>query len=508
MPSAHWQPSRGQVVDAFSLSSLNPLHWLGSAANVAAGDVWKAAMTALWSAGLWVLGLAFKVIDAFSTPDVSASGPLARVLPYTFGLGAFVAALMAFTQIGVALYRRDGQSIARVLIGVVQFGAVWIGYVAIAATLVTATAGLTKGLLEALLHVDGFAGFTATTSWPDRIDDTVVATVLGLCTLFVIFPAAIGYLLIMLVREAALLILVCTSPIAAGGLLAEGTRAWFWKSLRWFIATLLISPMAALVLGIGVQISEGTIENPNPTSTTAQVGMAVTGCILLLIGATCPLILFRLLAFVDPGTSSGAAMRQSFAANGGLAGILGGASNSGGESAGSGAATKQASGGRSAGEASAGTQTASRFSSLLGGAGQITGAGMQIAGTVGSKATAIGSDVLGATGVGHQAPYFGPDGTGGQGFGSGQKAHGQGSGDSAGPGTEPSGNRRQGGASPSTGEGGGGQSESGQTIGGQPAIPSIPTPGSAASIGNPAAAGSSGASAAAGAAEVVPVVPL
>jgi hypothetical protein len=135
------QPPHGYRVEAFAVGDLNPLSWLGSAASAAIGDVWKAAMTALWSAGLWVLELAFKIIDAFTTPDLSASGPLATVLPYTFGIGAFVAALMAFVQIGVALYRRDGQSIARVLVGVAQFGAVWIGYIAVAATLVTATAG-------------------------------------------------------------------------------------------------------------------------------------------------------------------------------------------------------------------------------------------------------------------------------------------------------------------------------------------------------------------------------
>ncbi|HEY3713180.1 MAG TPA: type IV secretion system protein [Jatrophihabitantaceae bacterium] len=505
---AQGQAPHGQRVEAFSLSSLNPLHWLGSAASAAVGDVWKAAMTALWSAGLWVLGLAFKIIDAFTTPDLSASGPLATVLPYTFAIGAFVAAVMAFTQIGVALYRRDGQSIARVMVGVLQFGAVWIGYIAIAATLVTATSGLTKGLLEALLHVDAFSGFAGTTNWPDKIDDTVVATVLGLCTVFIIFPAAIGYVLIMLVREAALLILVCTSPIAAGGLLAEGTRSWFWKSMRWFIATLLIAPLAALVLGIGVQVSEGTIENPDPTSTTAQVGMAVTGAILILIGAICPLILFRLLAFVDPGTSSGAAMRQSFAANGGLAGMLGGkASGGGGESAGSGAATKQDSGGRSAGEASADTQTASRFSSLLGGAGQIAGVGMQAAGGIASKATAIASDVLGAAGVGHQAPYFGPDGTGGQPSGGGRPSRDQGGG--AGPGTESGG-----GQSPSGGDGGG-QPDGGQPSGGPPPTPPIPTPpippnpAGVSPTGSSSGSGpSSGGAGAAGAAEAVPVVPV
>ena len=62
-------------------------------------------------------------------------------------------------------------------------------------------------------------------------------------------PAAFGYLLIMLVREAALLILTATMPIAAAGALGDGTKAWMWKSIRWFVAACLTSPLLALVVG-------------------------------------------------------------------------------------------------------------------------------------------------------------------------------------------------------------------------------------------------------------------
>jgi hypothetical protein len=431
----------GERVVALSLGDLNPLKWLGKGAASVAGDAWKAAMTALWSAGLWILDLAFKIIDAFTTPDLSAGGPLAEVLPYTFAIGLMVATFMAFIQIGVALYRRDGKSLARVMVGVVQFGAVWIGYLAIAATLVTATAGLTTGLLQGLLHINSFSGFDDTASWPRQIDDTVVATVLGLCTVFLIFPAAVGYVLIMLVREAALTLLTATSPIAAGGLLAEGTRTWFWKTLRWFIACLMISPLAALILGIGVKITQGTIEG-NGDKTAAAVGMAVTGCILILIGAVCPLILFRLLAFVDPGTSSGAAMRESWAAGGGMAGLLGGKAGSGqggGATAGSGAATQQDGQGRSQGESSADSATQSRFASMMGPLGQGLQAGGNALGKAASKAATIGSDVLGSAGVGHQTPYFGsadygaPNGGSAGNTGSGQSVPGSDTGGPAGP---------------------------------------------------------------------------
>ena len=66
-----------------------------------------------------------------------------------------------------------------------------------------------------------------------------------------VIPASFFYLLIMLVREAALIILIATAPISAAGLVNDSTKVFFWKTLRWFFACLLILPMAALVLGSG-----------------------------------------------------------------------------------------------------------------------------------------------------------------------------------------------------------------------------------------------------------------
>ena len=67
---------------------INPIDWLGDAASAAVADAWKAAMIGLWSAGLWLLTLAFEVIDAFTTPDLTAQGPMGAVLPTTLWIGA------------------------------------------------------------------------------------------------------------------------------------------------------------------------------------------------------------------------------------------------------------------------------------------------------------------------------------------------------------------------------------------------------------------------------------
>src|SRR3546814_18550741 len=77
----------------------------------------------------------------------------------------------------------------------------------------------------------------------------------------------------MLVREAALLILVATMPVAAAGALGEGTRSWMWKSVRWFVAACLTSPLLALVVGLGVQMSRASF----PEATTSPQGSSLAG---------------------------------------------------------------------------------------------------------------------------------------------------------------------------------------------------------------------------------------
>ena len=397
------------------LGKFSPMQWLGDAAVVATADGWKGAMVALWSASMWALAVAFRIIDAFSDPDLSATGPLRAILPYTFAIGGFVAVLMVMLQLGAVAWKRDGQSLARVLIGTAQFGAVWTMGLTGASAITAACAGLTKALLRALLNVDSFAAVASSFSGPREVTDTVAATVLGITGLLVVLPAALGYVFIQLARCAALMILATTSAISAGGLTSEIGRTWFWKSMRWFISASLISPLAALVLGIGVKISQGVVSGTGDKN-AAAVGMALVSSMLILIGAVCPLILFRMLAFVDPGTSSGAAARSSFAASGGVASLIGG--NGGGE--GGSAAAMQDGGGRSMGESDADSQTQGRFAQSMNQlSGGLTTAGNAMAAGV-SGASNIGSDVLGAAGVGHQSPYFGHSGaaSGGQAVGS------------------------------------------------------------------------------------------
>ena len=494
LPATNLLAAGDPSVTVVAFPSLNPLDWLGGAAAGAAADAWKNAMVGLWSAGLWVLQHAFKVIDAFTVPDVSAGGPLAGALPTTLWLGLTVAALVMTTQLVVALVRRDGQSLGRILIGIGQFGVVWVCYLAVASLLIVAAGALTRGILSSMLHVGSWAQYSVGDSWPRSIDDAVAASVLGLCSLFMLIPASFGYLMVMLVREAALVVLLATAPISAGGLLNDTTKTWFWKTLRWFIASLLIAPAAALILGIGVQLSNGVVQGAG-TDTVAACGAAVVGCVLVLIGAVCPMTLFKLLAFVEPGTASGAAFRQSMSDAGGVSGLLsgGGGKGAGGSTS---AATSGDGGGRSQGEAAAETATTSRMASMLGPVGAGIGMGMKVA----TKAADLASDVLGSGGVGDPGYSAGwadnaartSSSGGGQGGGGGQGSPG--GSDAGSAGSTPS----DGGA-PSSGAPAG-PAPAGPTPAGLPMPPAGPAGGSPGGPGKggPGASGGGGAGAVGG----------
>ena len=142
---------------------VNPFTYLGNAAGKIVADGWTAAMLGIWNAGLWLLKLILGIEDDFLVPDLSENGPMRGIYPYTFWIAGSLILILLMIQLGIAAFRRDGQSLARVLIGTAQFVMVWVAGVVYAVAVVAAAGGLTRALMESLLHVDAMA------AQPDRV---------------------------------------------------------------------------------------------------------------------------------------------------------------------------------------------------------------------------------------------------------------------------------------------------------------------------------------------------
>ncbi|WP_407345005.1 hypothetical protein [Pengzhenrongella phosphoraccumulans] len=385
---------------------LNPFNALGNAAASVVADGWTAAMLGIWNAGLWLLKLALTIEDAFLVPDLSASGPMRDLYSATFWIAGAMVLVLFLVQLGIAGVRRDGQSMGRVLLGVGQFGAVWVMWIVFAIAILAAAGGLTRALTQSLLGVDSLSAWQpwAGFSTADLTDGTV-ATVLGVLGIFVVF-AAVAHLLVMLARAAALMVLAATNPISAAGLVWDGGRSWFWKTFRWFLAAAFTPVVMVLLLGLGVKATSGVALSMTDSLQTA-IGTAVPGVVLIFVGSFAPLALFKLLAFVDPGTSSGSAMRAGLAAQGGLQGLMNGRTDAGAST--SGAASSSEASGQSGGEADTEAATNDRFArsaggflgATLGAGGQALAQGWGMAQGLGSQAAAVGADLTNQMGVGH-----------------------------------------------------------------------------------------------------------
>jgi hypothetical protein len=385
---------------------VDPFAGLASAAGKVVADGWTAAMLGIWNAGLWLLRLAETFLDSLLTPDLSETGPGAWLYRVMFWIAGALLLIMALVQLGTAVIKRDGKGLARVAIGFGQFMVVWGGWISYGITIVAACSGLTRALMEGLLNVASWSAWQPWTPFTSAdISDATVATVLGLMGLL-LWIAAIGHFLVMLARTAALMVLMATTPIAAAGLVSEAGKAWFWKSLRWFHAAALSPALMVLVLGIGVQFTTGVANGL--TGVQGAIGTAVPGVILICVATVSPLALFKLLAFVDPATTSGASLRAGLSGMGSVQGLLGGTG------AGSNQAAATDGNGRSTGEDGADDATSSRFTSSLqggmsslGSAGQVAGQAVGLMAGIGGTAAAVGADLSNQMGVGH--PTYPPD---------------------------------------------------------------------------------------------------
>lgn len=273
--------------------------------NMVSG-AFEAAMTAIWQASLAVLRTAFSLADQFSVFSVSTTeGPLKIVWPMMLWISG-VLAIGLFSWQLIMTNLRAGRGFMRLVTGPVQYGIALAVTVGMVATFLAAVDGLTDGILTYGLASRNFTDALSHTSFTDAAGNGVKAVVLGICAIGGVIPAALGYVLEMLFREAAIHILVATVPLVAAGLLAHVTASWFWRTVRWLLAAIAMKPALALALILGVAIVGGA----------QGVAGLLAGVGVLLISLFAPFLLFRLFAFVDPHTDAGGAFREFLSGEG------------------------------------------------------------------------------------------------------------------------------------------------------------------------------------------------
>lgn len=391
----------------------------GGLISGAVGSLLDGMMREIWTGTLALLRAVMGLVGELGSLDITpGGGAISNELWTTMlQLAALIAVTLFFAQLAAAALN-PRRHMFQAATGPVQYGVALALSVAVVAGLLGAADGL-----SAVILAQG-ANVTDTAAAMDQlglVDDNnaVKATVLGLLGIIAVVPLAIGYGITLLFRSASILVLVATLPITAAGLTNLATKSWFWRVARWLLALIFLKPAFALcfALGSGIVAAAGRTTGPNappaapvPPGAPAAGQLAPadgSGVVTLLLGLGimfvalfAPYALFRLFAFIEPGTQPHQAMMSAFSsATAGLKSTLSGVAN-----ADIGSVLSGATGGRFAGDA--GTGGGSGLGGMLPGGGsggsgddtkkqQAAAAGMAVA--TGGAGAAAGAGAAGGT---------------------------------------------------------------------------------------------------------------
>ena len=224
---------------------------VGGAIGGAASSAWDQVCKSFAVAASQLLGAFGKAFVAI--PPVSlGSGGVRNVYAICLGLAAVVAALLLLGQVIRTAVTHDGSGLAQGLTGIGKAALAFLLTLTIAATALEAADQLTQFIVaQTFGSVQALSAQIANlVPWDVNVQGALllIFAVIGIVLTIVLWFE-------MLLRNAAIAVLVATSPIAAAGQVSRSTQAW-WPKLASSTAQLIVlKPVIALVFCVGLSLT-------------------------------------------------------------------------------------------------------------------------------------------------------------------------------------------------------------------------------------------------------------
>jgi hypothetical protein len=222
---------------------------VGPAARSAASAVASGAMTgiagAIQSGVAWVASGTVDWWVRLPSPDLAAEPAVGALQGWLMPITVAVAVLATITAAGKMALTRKANPLIHIGFGL---------------AVIAATSALGVLLPTMLLRSgDAWSSWVLTASTGGQFDArlTAVLTMTGAAPGVVIVLGILAIVMaalqavLMLFRQAALVILAGVLPLAAAGTLTPGTRAWFRRVTGWMLALIFYKPAAAAVYATG-----------------------------------------------------------------------------------------------------------------------------------------------------------------------------------------------------------------------------------------------------------------
>jgi hypothetical protein len=239
---------------------LDPLGCLTSAAtggvNDAATSAWDAVCKSFADAAAELLKAFGQAFAALPSLNLESAG-ISSTYGICLAIAATVAALLVFAGVIRTAWTHDGSGIAQAVTGVGKALLAWMLTAAVATAALQASDEITRfvvnqsfGSQQALADRLGtIVNWAEVTGDPGQV-------ILGGSLLLVFALVGIALVIVLwfelLLRNAAIAVLVATSPIAAAGQASEATKAWWLRAASATAQLMILKPVIALVFAVGL----------------------------------------------------------------------------------------------------------------------------------------------------------------------------------------------------------------------------------------------------------------
>jgi hypothetical protein len=203
------------------------------------------------------------MLQAFGTWFTKAPGLNLRAagitVPYGISLviGSAVAALLIFGQVIRTAWTHDGSPMAQALSGTVKAVLAWMLTAAVTTAGLAASDQVTQFIVTAAFgSQQGLAGrLTSVVNWSGLTQAQPAQATTGAAFLLVIGITGLVLVAVLwfelLLRNAALAVLVAVAPIPAAGQASEATKSWWPRTVAAGAQLVILKPVIALVFAVG-----------------------------------------------------------------------------------------------------------------------------------------------------------------------------------------------------------------------------------------------------------------
>jgi hypothetical protein len=213
----------------------------GHAASAVAGGVLTGLADAIQSGISWVVAGTIDWWIAVPSPNLAAESAVGALQQWLLPVTVAVAVLAMLTAAGKMAITRKANPLIDVGSGLVIIAATSAVGVLMPALLLKAGDAWSSWILAVSTGGQFSERMTAVLALPGAAPGVVI--VLGILAMILAALQAV----LMLFRQAAIVILAGLLPLAAAGTLAPATRAWFRRVTGWMLALIFYKPAAAAV---------------------------------------------------------------------------------------------------------------------------------------------------------------------------------------------------------------------------------------------------------------------